>query len=202
MPHGVALATVRAVHSAEHPTDAELLSAHAGGDRLAFERLLSRHRAALRRLARLRCGSAEDADDALQDALLSVHRAAGSFRRDAAVGSWLHRIVLNACTDRLRRAAARPTAALPDEPAPVGDRCGEVETAILVRRALMRLPAGQRAAVLAVDMFGYTVTEAAALLGVAEGTVKSRRARARARLAVLLAHLAPAARSDGCTLGP
>ena len=54
----------------------------------------------------------------------------------------------------------------------------------------MRLPAGQRAAVLAVDMLGYSVSEAAALLGVAEGTVKSRRARARARLAVLLAHLA------------
>ncbi|NBQ42126.1 MAG: hypothetical protein EBU23_06165, partial [Mycobacteriaceae bacterium] len=60
-----------------------------------------------------------------------------------------------------------------------GDRSGEIDTAITVRRALMRLPAGQRAAVLAVDMLGYSVSEAAALLGVAEGTVKSRRARAR-----------------------
>lgn len=192
MPRGGALVSVRAVHSAQGRTDAELLAAHAAGDRRAFAQLLGRHRAALHRLARQRCPSAEDAEDALQDALLSVHRAAGSFRRDAAVGSWLHRIVLNACTDRLRRAALRPTACLPAEPDPVGDRSGPVETAIVVRGALMRLPAAQRAAVLAVDMLGYSVAEAAVLLNVAEGTVKSRRARARARLAVLLAHLGPA----------
>lgn len=194
MPRGLALATVRAVPDSQRLSDAELLAAHASGDRVAFKRLLSRHGPALHRLARLRSTSAEEAEDALQDALLSVHRAAGTFRRDAAVGSWLHRIVVNACTDRRRRAALRPTMALPDEPCPIGersgDRSGEVDTAITVRRALMRLPAGQRAAVLAVDMLGYSVSEAAALLGVAEGTVKSRRARARARLAVLLAHLA------------
>lgn len=194
MPRGLALATVRAVPDSQRLSDAELLAAHASGDRVAFERLLSRHGPALHRLARLRSTSAEEAEDALQDALLSVHRAAGSFRRDAAVGSWLHRIVVNACTDRRRRAALRPTTVLPDEPCPSGerngDRSGDVDTAITVRRALMRLPAGQRAAVLAVDMLGYSVSEAAALLGVAEGTVKSRRARARARLAVLLAHLA------------
>ena len=190
MPRGLALATVRAVPDSQRLSDAELLAAHASGDRVAFERLLSRHGPALHRLARLRSTSAEEAEDALQDALLSVHRAAGTFRRDAAVGSWLHRIVVNACTDRRRRAALRPTTVLPDEPCPIGDRSGEIDTAITVRRALMRLPAGQRAAVLAVDMLGYSVSEAAALLGVAEGTVKSRRARARARLAVLLAHLA------------
>jgi RNA polymerase sigma-70 factor (ECF subfamily) len=61
----------------------------------------------------------------------------------------------------------------------------------VVRQALMLLPAGQRAAVLAVDMHGYTVADTARLLGVAEGTVKSRRARARGSLEVLLRPLGP-----------
>lgn len=119
--------------------------------------------------------------------MLSVHRSAASFRRDAAVGSWLHRIVVNACRDRLRRNAIRPTAVLDDEDCvAVPDCAGQIETAVLVRRALMQLPHAQRAAVVAVDLHGYSVAEAARLLEVAEGTVKSRRARARTRLAVLL----------------
>ena len=166
-------------------SDLELLAAHVAGDRYAFEELLARHHRHLYRLARRTTYCVEDADDALQDALLAAHRGAAAFRHDAAVGSWLHRIVVNACLDRLRRTAAQPTIPLADERA-VGDRTAEVDTALTVRRALMRLPVEQRAAVLAVDMHGYSVADAAALLGVAEGTVKSRRARARARLTGLL----------------
>lgn len=119
--------------------------------------------------------------------MLRAHSGAGSFRHDAAVGSWLHRIVINACRDRLRRNAIRSTVVLGEEHCPpVPDPTGRLEVALLVRQALMRLPAEQRAAVVAVDMHGYSVAEAATLLGVAEGTVKSRCARGRARLAVLL----------------
>ncbi len=107
---------------------------------------------------------------------------------DAAVSSWLHRIVVNACLDRLRRAKAHPTAPLEDV-YPVADRTAQVETAIAVQRALMRLPVEQRAAVVAVDMQGYSIADTARMLGVAEGTVKSRCARARARLARLLGYL-------------
>ena len=168
-------------------TDADLLCAHVGGDRYAFEELFGRHRAQLYRLARRRSQTPEDADDALQEAMLSAHRGAGSFRHDAAVSSWLHRIVVNACRDRLRRNVIRPTTGLDDDACvAVPDRAPEVETAIVVGQALMQLPAAQRAAVVAVDMHGYSVADAAALLGIAEGTVKSRRARARSRLAVLL----------------
>lgn len=63
---------------------------------------------------------------------------------------------------------------------PVADRTAQVETAIAVQRALMRLPVEQRAAVVAVDMQGYSIADTARMLGVAEGTVKSRCARARA----------------------
>ncbi|WP_068178815.1 RNA polymerase sigma factor SigM [Mycobacterium sp. UM_CSW] len=169
-------------------SDAELLAAHVAGDRYAFAELFLRHQRQLHRLARLTTRTREDAEDALQDAMLSAHRGAGSFRHDAAVGSWLHRIVVNACLDRLRRAKAHPTAPLEDVH-PVADRTAQVETAIVVQRALMRLPLEQRAAVVAVDMQGYSVADTAALLGVAEGTVKSRCSRGRVRLAQLLGYL-------------
>lgn len=137
-------------------SDAELLAAHVAGDRYAFDQLFRRHHRQLHRLARLTSRTSEDADDALQDAMLSAHRGAGSFRYDAAVSSWLHRIVVNACLDRLRRAKAHPTAPLEDV-YPVADRTAQVETAIAVQRALMRLPVEQRAAVVAVDMQGYSI---------------------------------------------
>jgi RNA polymerase sigma-70 factor (ECF subfamily) len=180
------LATVRPVPSDDPRSDADLLAAHVAGDRGAFAELFRRHHPRLLRLARGRSRSAEDADDALQEAMLSAHRSAAAFRRDAAVGSWLHRIVVNACTDRLRRSRTRVEAAIPLRPA-VPDHATAVESALVVQRALLELPTGQRAAVLAGALHGDSVTEAAALLGVAPGTVKSRRARGRARLAGILA---------------
>ncbi len=172
----------------KEPSDAELLAAHVAGDRYAFEELFYRHHRQLHRVARLASRSPEDAEDALQDAMLSAHRSAGSFRHDAAVSSWLYRIVVNACLDRLRRNKAHPTTAL-DDVYPITDRTAQVETAIAVQRALMRLPIEQRAAVVAVDMHGYSVADTARMLDVAEGTVKSRCARARARLAMILGYL-------------
>ncbi|HEU0191265.1 MAG TPA: RNA polymerase sigma factor SigM [Mycobacterium sp.] len=179
---------------AEHParSDAELLAAHVTGDRHAFEELFRRHHRRLWRLAHRTIRCPEDAADALQDAMLSAHRNASSFRHDAAVSSWLHRIVVNACLDRLRRNAIAypvPVATLEDRLPAVSDHSTRVADALVVRRALMRLPVEQRAAVVAVDMLGHPVADTARALGVAEGTVKSRCARGRARLAVLLGRL-------------
>jgi RNA polymerase sigma-70 factor, ECF subfamily len=195
VPARVRLITVRRVGPTKirhrHPgqrSDAELLAAHVAGDRFAFEELFHRHHRQLHRVARLTSRCTEDAEDALQDAMASAHRCAGSFRHDAAVSSWLHRIVVNACLDRLRRNKTHMTTVL-DDVYPVPDQTGQVETAIAVQRALLRLPVEQRAAVVAVDMHGYSVADTARLLGVAEGTVKSRCARARARLAAILGYL-------------
>ncbi len=180
--------------------DLELLRAHAAGDRDAFTELFHRHRDRLWAVALRTLGDREEAADALQDALLSAHRAAARFRGDSAVTTWLHRIVVNACLDRIRRRQAHPTVPLPDgnraddgtgglEPAaPVVDH----DTVLVVREALAALPFEQRAALVLVDGQGYPVAEVARILGVAEGTVKSRCARGRARLAVLLGHLRPA----------
>ncbi|HET6214660.1 MAG TPA: RNA polymerase sigma factor SigM [Micromonosporaceae bacterium] len=179
--------------AAVDPSDEELLRAHAAGDRTAFDTLVRRHRDRLWAVALRTLGDREDAADALQDALLSAYRAAGRFRGDAAVTTWLHRIVVNASLDRIRRRQARPTVPLPETgsmpAAPAVDR----DTALDVRAALARLPVEQRAALVLVDIQGYGVAEAAQILGVAEGTVKSRCARGRARLAVLLGYLRPGA---------
>jgi RNA polymerase sigma-70 factor (ECF subfamily) len=181
------------------PADEALLRAHVDGDPDAFAELFRRHRDRLWAVALRTLGDREDAADALQEALLSAHRAAPRFRGDSAVTTWLHRIVVNSCLDRIRRRQAHPTVPLPDgnadpdrptgvEPAaPVTDH----DTALVVRQALARLPEDQRAALVLVDVQGYPVAEAAVLLGVAEGTVKSRCSRGRARLALLLGHLRP-----------
>jgi RNA polymerase sigma-70 factor, ECF subfamily len=167
-------------------TDAELLAAHVAGEQYAFEELFYRHHRQLYRLAQITSRNPEDAADALQDAMLSAHRSAPRFRHDSAVSSWLYRIVVNACLDRLRRNRTHPTAVLEDDVYHVGDPTPRLDTAIVVERALLRLPVEQRAAVVAVDMQGYSVAETARMLGVAEGTVKSRCSRARAKLAEAL----------------
>jgi RNA polymerase sigma-70 factor (ECF subfamily) len=162
-----------------------LLAAHVAGEQYAFEELFYRHHRQLYRLAQITSRNPEDAADALQDAMLSAHRSAPRFRHDSTVSSWLYRIVVNACLDRLRRNKTHPTSVLEDDVYNVGDPTPRVDTAIVVERALLRLPVEQRAAVVAVDMQGYSVAETARMLGVAEGIVKSRCSRARAKLAAL-----------------
>lgn len=173
--------------------DAELLARHAAGDPDAFAVLFHRHRDRLWAVALRTIGDPEEAADALQDALLSAHRSASSFRGDAAVTTWLHRVVVNACLDRLRRRRAKPTVPLPEHdhahPTDPDDRLGRRELAWEIERALATLPDEQRAALVLVDVEGYPVDDAAAMLQIPVGTVKSRCARGRAKLVPLLAHL-------------
>ena len=172
--------------------DLALLRAHVDGDPEAFGELVRRHRDRLWAIALRTVGDREEAADAVQDALLSAYRAAGRFRGESAVTTWLHRIVVNACLDRARRRQARPTVPLP-ETETLAARAAtpqyDSDTSLTVQAALAQLPAEQRVALVLLDMHGYSVAEIAAMLGVAEGTVKSRCSRGRARLAVLLGHL-------------
>jgi len=171
----------------EELTDAELLAAHGDGDPDAFSVLVTRHQARLWAVAVRTLGDREEAADALQEALVSAYRRADSFRGEAAVTTWLHRIVVNACLDRVRRAKARPTSPLPetDVPAPRDDHA-DAELRIDLQAALAGLPEHQRTAIVLVDLHGLSVAETAEVLGVAAGTVKSRCARGRAALAQVL----------------
>jgi RNA polymerase sigma-70 factor (ECF subfamily) len=181
----------------EDEADPPLLARHVAGDREAFSELFGRHRDRLWAVALRTLGDPEEAADALQDAAVSAFRAAAGFRSEAAVGTWLYRIVVNACLDRVRRQAARPTVSYPDEQSPAwqravrdsGDMAETRDLRIVLEEALATLPFEQRAAVVAVDVEGLSVQEAAEALGVPVGTVKSRCARGRARLATILADL-------------
>jgi RNA polymerase sigma-70 factor (ECF subfamily) len=184
--------------STDAPDDRALLSRHAAGDRDAFAELVQRHRDRLWRVALRTLGDADDAADAVQEGLLSAYRSAATFRGDAAVTTWLHRIVVNACLDLARKRANRPTVPLigPDGEVDPPDRTAgaaydDRDTATAVVDGLRTLPMDQAAAVVLVDVEGFSVREASEILGVPEGTVKSRCARARARLAEVLSELAP-----------
>ena len=171
--------------------DRALLAAHVGGDPEAFAELVALHRDRLWAVALRTLGDREEAADALQDALLSAYRAAASYRGEARVTTWLHRVVVNACLDRVRRRAARPTDPLPEDRELVapGDALADRETALELEGALAALPVDQRVAILLVDVQGMPVEEAARVLGCPTGTVKSRCSRGRARLALSLGHL-------------
>jgi RNA polymerase sigma-70 factor (ECF subfamily) len=182
------------------PSDDDLMRMQAEGDPDAFGALFSRHQDQLRAVAIGTLGDREEAADALQDAMVSAFRRAASFRGDSAVMTWLHRIVVNACLDRARRRTARPASGGHDDDAlarlagssRLSDPSGTTDTALDVRAALRRLVPEQQAALVLVDMLGYPIADAAAVLAVSEGTVKSRAARGRARLLPRLAHLRPA----------
>ena len=173
--------------------DAALMRAHVAGDASAFGEIVRRHRDRLWAVAIRTLGDREEAADAVQDALVSAFRSADRFRGDSAVTTWLHRIVINACLDRVRRRQSRPTVSLDDDNPQILTRGAALpydsDTALTVQAALQQLPAEQRVALVLLDMHGYSVAEIAAMLEVAEGTVKSRCARGRARLAITLGHL-------------
>ncbi|MGV9392897.1 RNA polymerase sigma factor SigM [Streptomyces olivaceus] len=181
-------------------TDQELLARHVEGEPEAFGELVRRHRDRLWAVALRTLGDREEAADAVQDALVSAYRAAYTFRGQAAVTTWLHRITVNACLDRARKAASRKTAPVddterleqllePHESASAPAERNELHRQLLA--ALDTLPGDQRAALVLVDMQGYPVAEAARILDVPTGTIKSRCARGRARLLPLLTHLRP-----------
>ncbi|MGW6026620.1 RNA polymerase sigma factor SigM [Streptomyces sp. NPDC055099] len=179
-------------------SDKDLLARHVAGDKDAFGELVRRHRDRLWAVALRTLGDREEAADAVQDALVSAYRAAHTFRGQSAVTTWLHRITVNACLDRARKAASRKTSPIddterleqllePHESAEAPVERGDLHRELI--EALGTLPHDQRAALVLVDMQGYPVAEAASVLDVPTGTVKSRCARGRARLLPLLTHL-------------
>ncbi|QNP64204.1 RNA polymerase sigma factor SigM [Streptomyces genisteinicus] len=179
-------------------SDQDLLALHVAGSPEAFGELVRRHRDRLWAVALRTLGDREEAADAVQDALVSAFRAAAGFRGQSAVTTWLHRITVNACLDRVRKAASRRTSPVddterleqllePHESAEAPAERGDLHRELIA--ALARLPAEQRAALVLVDMQGYPVAEAARILDVPTGTVKSRCARGRARLLPMVSHL-------------
>jgi RNA polymerase sigma-70 factor, ECF subfamily len=175
--------------------DTELVERCLNGDLGAFEDLYRQHSTRLYNLAFRMVGNAADAEDLLQDIFLTVYRKLESFRGASALGTWLYRLGMNVCLDRLRSKAARQDQATDT----LDERLGGAQSPgtlsgvsrIDLERAIASLPEGSRAAFLLHDVEGFDHTEVGQMLGVAEGTSKSQVHKARLRIREFLHQPAP-----------
>lgn len=170
-------------------TDHEAIQRCQDGDREAFRQLVDRYRDVLFGTAVLMTGNRAVAEEQVQEALLSAWRGIRGFRLGNPVKPWLVRILVNAVLSQQRRKAL-PTVQLndtgPDEPHFVGDdpaaTLDALEDRLVLRRAIAELSPDHRQVVALRYFAGLTVPETARVLGVREGTVKSRLHRALAVL--------------------
>jgi RNA polymerase sigma-70 factor (ECF subfamily) len=181
------------------PSDEALLAAHLRGDPRAFGALVARHERRIYGLCLRILGNREDAEDAAQEAFLAALRKAATFRKAAAFSTWLYRIAVNAATDQARRRSrARLTALDPEDAGlaadPAGDLGETVTAAVAVQTALTHVPEEFRVAVVLCDLYRLPYADAAQILEVPVGTVKSRVFRGRLALAE---HLSPAPEGSG-----
>jgi RNA polymerase sigma-70 factor (ECF subfamily) len=170
------------------PTDNELVLRFQSGEQQAFAILMERHQRRVYNLAYRMLGRPEDARDATQDAFLSCFRHLGAFRGDSAFSTWIHRIVVNACYDLIRKRA--PSVSLEDQlidPAPAPDHADQAAFAIDVQQALLRIPPEFRAALILHEVLDLPLEEIAEALDVPVGTIKSRLHRGRVALGRILA---------------
>lgn len=174
--------------------DAELVDRWKAGDENAFETLVRRHHQRVFRLLVRMMGSREEAEDVCQEAFLSLHRHGKRFRAESRFSTFVYRVAANAALNR-RRSLGRSRARiqklgerqaagddLPYSPRDPEDATAGAELTGHVREALSRLSPSLRMPVILYDIEGLAYAEIAKVLGIAEGTVKSRIHRARQAL--------------------
>jgi RNA polymerase sigma-70 factor, ECF subfamily len=179
-------------------TDNELVDKATNGDRRALDALVERHSPRVNRLASQLMGDLEDARDAAQESLVKVCTRLRQFRGEAQFATWLHRLVVNTCRDRMAFQRVRRAEPLElEEHAPV-DEIDPSNLAVLtdLRRdladALSRLSNDQRIVVVLRDSFGLSYKDISRIARMPVGTVKCYVHRARARLRTLLEEYTPA----------
>ncbi|MCS4535479.1 RNA polymerase sigma factor [Corynebacterium sp. HS2168-gen11] len=175
----------------------DLISRYLAGQTSAFYSLIHPHNTVLLWTARKYAQNHFDIDDILQDSMLKVMRNLHKYRGDSSFRTWLYRLVNNTGYDYQCRRIRHETADLDDSTTPVDRRLdlsynpfhGHAEHFTLkkqLHKALQTLPDDYREAVLLVDFYGVSIPQAARIQGVQPGTIKSRRARARALLKEVL----------------
>jgi RNA polymerase sigma-70 factor (ECF subfamily) len=190
LPRAVSAAPARAYDgTVGEPSDETLARWAAGGDTRAFEQIVLRHQDRLYTLALRLTMSEADAHDCVQEALVSAWRSIGRFRGEARLSTWLYRIVVRKAYDAIEQ---RRRAPVPDAEPPARAVETSADERIDILAALARLEPEFRAAVVACDILGLSMDDAAEVLAVPTGTVKSRLSRARGRLAEQLLREEPA----------
>jgi RNA polymerase sigma-70 factor (ECF subfamily) len=173
--------------------DEEILERVAAGDPAAIRALVARKVPRLLALAQRMLGEASEAEDVAQEAMTKAWKQAPSWRPGKAkFDTWLHRVVLNLCYDRLRRrrevATAEPPEQIDTGPAPDRGLLAE-ETGQRVRRAMAALPDRQREAVALCHYQEMTNIEAAAVMGVSVDALESLLSRGRRGLRLALSDM-------------
>lgn len=171
----------------ETADDAVLVAAFRGGDVAAFEALVRRHTRFVYAHALRFFGDSATAEDISQEVFVKVMRAIDSFDERSRFSTWLYRVTRNTCLDEVRAGNRRPA---PVDPiglfGTTPDFSNEVVVNASIELATRALPPEDRDALSAVAVFGLSYQEAAQVLGVPVGTVKSRVFRARRALAATL----------------
>jgi RNA polymerase sigma-70 factor (ECF subfamily) len=175
--------------------DEELVKRVAAGDPAAVRALVARKAPRMLSLARRMLGDAAEAEDVAQEAFIRAWRQASSWRPGSGTfDTWMHRVALNLCYDRLRRRRETPTSEPPDRADPAPDAERGMQTAELgarVEAALQRLPDRQREAIVLCAYQELSNIEAAALMDVSVEALESLLSRGRRALRASLADMAP-----------
>jgi RNA polymerase sigma-70 factor (ECF subfamily) len=189
--------------AAETNDEAKVISALRLNDPIAFEAVVRRYGGRMQSVARRYLPCDQDCADAVQDAFVSAFQAIGGFEGNSRLGTWLHRIVINACLMKLRSSSRRHEVSLEGLPSPLDasrhhshalrhwryspdDRLQRDENRTLVRRCIDMLPDDFRTVLLLRDIEELTTEEAADALKTTPGAVKTRLHRARQFLRTLL----------------
>jgi len=169
-------------------SDADLISDARGGDRAAIDELLTRYEPSIYRFGLRMCGDEEAAREVLQETLLAAFRHLSGFRGDASLSTWLFQIARSFCIKERR--GVRPASSLDDacsaelvDPAPTPDaRVHAQEIGEVLSRAITKLAPEQREALILRDVEGMSAEQAAQVVGIEVGALKSRLHRARMAL--------------------
>lgn len=173
----------------ERGEDAALLARVSRGDRSALEQLYRRNAVWLTHRLQSRCSDPELVDIAIQDTFVAVWRTARNYRGDGDVGAWLWGIAVRRLIDQLRKRTPAPS----DDVALIAERVSTFEDWLLdngrhgaLDPAMRALHPDLRSVLILTAIDGLSTKEAAAVLGIPQGTVKTRLQRARANMKELL----------------
>lgn len=188
------------INSKEVSTEADLLISLHEGDHQAFTNMIEQHTPRLLAIARRFLRSEDDCQDALQEAFLSAYKGLASFHGQSQLGTWLHRIVVNACLMKLRKQSRRSMLPLDDLLPDQGDVASLVADDVdadplerdeqyeLVHRYLRELPDSYREIILLRNIEEQSTEEVAIRLGITTGAVKTRLHRAHQALKSIMVH--------------
>lgn len=179
--------------------DALLVRAFQGGDRTAFDKLVTKHKNRIFNVCYWYLGDYQEADDIAQETFIKVYRSLGKFRLESAFSTWVFRIAANSCKNRLASAAFKQkkrtisfdnpggqpsgvTDVFPDGAASPSEQLEQKERMHQIREGINALPPEQREVITLRDIEGLSYVEVSEVTGISLGTVKSRLARARTAL--------------------